>query len=212
MTKEHILEEIRRTAKANDGVPLGDQRFFTETGIKKSDWHGKHWVRWNEAVKEAGFKPNQKTEAYDENLLIAKLIELVRELGRFPVHGDFLMKRRKDNTFPSYSAFFERFHSKNQMVSKVTEHCQAHEGFEDVIRFCNESLPSESNFDEESTASEEILGFVYLTKFGRSYKIGKTNAAGRREYELAIQLPEKTSTVHVIKTDDPSGIEAYWHR
>ena len=49
-------------------------------------------------------------------------------------------------------------------------------------------------------------------KSGRHYKIGKTNAVGRRERELAIQLPEKANTVHVIKTDDPTGIEAYWHK
>jgi hypothetical protein len=53
---------------------------------------------------------------------------------------------------------------------------------------------------------------VYLIRFGRHYKIGRTNAVGRRERELAIQLPDKSRTVHVIKTDDPVGIEGYWHQ
>jgi len=48
---------------------------------------------------------------------------------------------------------------------------------------------------------------VYLIKSGRFYKIGRSNAAGRREREIALQLPEKADTVHVIRTDDPPGIE-----
>jgi hypothetical protein len=62
----------------------------------------------------------------------------------------------------------------------------------------------------EAAACE--FGYVYLMKAGRFYKIGRTNALGRRERELAIQLPEAAKVVHSIKTDDPAGIEEYWHR
>ena len=88
MDKQHILEEIRRTAKENGDIPLGRQRFFTETGIKDSDWHGRYWARWGDAVREAGLEPNQKKVAYADDLLIEKLILLARELGHFPVSGD----------------------------------------------------------------------------------------------------------------------------
>ncbi|MEO8206045.1 MAG: hypothetical protein ABI615_07675 [Chthoniobacterales bacterium] len=91
MTKEHILDEIKRTSKANGGVPLGRQRFFAETAIKDSDWHGKHWVRWNDAIREAGLIPNQLNGAYSHTVLIEKFIELTRELGRIPVSGDLRM-------------------------------------------------------------------------------------------------------------------------
>jgi hypothetical protein len=34
MNKQHIVEEIIRTAKENDGIPLGKEKFETGTGIK----------------------------------------------------------------------------------------------------------------------------------------------------------------------------------
>lgn len=71
MEKYHILDEIRRTAEANSGVPLSNDRFRAETGIKVADWHGKYWVRRGDALKEAGLPPNQMTGVYaDEELLM----------------------------------------------------------------------------------------------------------------------------------------------
>ncbi|MEI9929780.1 MAG: GIY-YIG nuclease family protein [Rhizomicrobium sp.] len=55
-------------------------------------------------------------------------------------------------------------------------------------------------------------GFVYLLKSGRHYKIGRSISVGQRERQLAIQLPEKAGVIHQIRTDDPVGIEAYWHK
>jgi Meiotically up-regulated gene 113 len=207
--KQHILEEIRRTAKANGGDPLGTQKFLTETGIKKSDWHGKYWVRWGDALREAGLTPNQMAEAYDEGVLIAKLISLSRELGRFPVEGDLRMKSRNDPEFPSHGAF-NRLGPKNQRVLKVAEHCRTHEGFQDVLELCADVVDRKQHPHETESGTDE-MGFVYLIRSGRYCKIGRSNSSGRREYELAIQLPERASKVHEIRTDDPVGIEAYWH-
>ena len=50
MEKQHIIDEIKRTAEKNGGVPLGKRRFFSETGIAESDWYGKYWVKWSDAV------------------------------------------------------------------------------------------------------------------------------------------------------------------
>lgn len=58
------------------------------------------------------------------------------------------------------------------------------------------------------------LGYVYLLKHGsrREYKIGKTNNPIRREGEIGVELPQRLEPIHVITTDDPAGIESYWHR
>ena len=73
MNKKDILREIKRTAEANGGVPLGWRKFQSETGIKYSDWHGKHWVHWNDAIREAGYVPNQFQSSYDSSELLEKV-------------------------------------------------------------------------------------------------------------------------------------------
>src|SRR5579863_9619798 len=101
MDKEYILGEIKRTARVNGGLPLGQGRFLKETGIKESDWSGKHWARWGDAVREAGFEPNQRQLAYDDDILMERLISLMRELGHFPVRNELRLKARKDPSFPN---------------------------------------------------------------------------------------------------------------
>lgn len=85
-----------------------------------------------------------------------------------------------------------------------------HPGNDDVLALCAAHEQAVEKENETPDASAD--GFVYLLKSGRFYKIGKTNHAGRRERELAIQLPDAATAVPTIKTDDPEGIEAYWHR
>jgi hypothetical protein len=184
MNKHHILGEIQRTARENGGAPLGIDRFFQETGIKYDDWHGKYWARWGDAVKEAGLVPSKwTTEGYEKDFLLEKYASLVRELGRIPVRGEMGLKRQADTSFPSEKVF-RRFGSKAQLLSKVSEYCSKHSGFEDVLALCHAT----TQVSDDATTSEEAQDpdasrAVYLMKSGRYYKIGKTNAIGRREYE-----------------------------
>jgi len=211
INRQHIINEIKRTAEANGGIPLGTERFFAETGIRTSDWFGKYWARWGDALIEAGYKPNEMQGSYEDDWVIEKLISVIRELGRFPSSGDLRLKAKQEKDFPSHNVF-SRVGKKAELVKKTIEYCGNRGGFDEVLRICEEiavAIHPESNGTQQGQTE---LGYVYLMKSGRYYKIGRTAALGRREYELGIQLPDKVMTVHAIKTDDPAGIEGYWHK
>jgi hypothetical protein len=212
MNKHHILEEIKRTAESNGGAPLGRQRSLMETGIRESDWSGRFWTKWSDAVREAGYEPNAKQIAFDNEWLLENLAGFVRELGHYPVAAELRMKARSDPDFPSHNTFY-RFGRKAQIASAILSWCELSPGWEDVHAICAPLAVSDEA--DESPVKDEApppVGYVYLLKSGKYYKIGRSNAPGRREYELAIQLPERVVTVHSIKTDDPVGIERYWHQ
>lgn len=213
MDKQEIIEEIRRTAKLNNGKALGRGRFEKETGIKVGDWFPVHWLRWNDAVKEAGLVPNQLNTSISKDFAIEKLIGFIKDIGHFPIGGEFLIKAKQDSTFPGEGAF-RKFGGKKKLAVAVVSYCRTHGGLEDVIEICTEHVgEDESNSTENTEAvTEEGDGFVYLMKSGRYYKIGRTDAVGRRHKEIKTQMPEELEVVHHIKTDDPSGIEAYWHK
>lgn len=210
MTKQRILDEIRRTAAASKGKPLGWRAFERQTGIRYADWFGKFWKAWGDALVEAGYEPNTMQGRFVEDDLLRRFADLVRELGRVPVRGDLMLKRRSDPSFPNEKVF-QRLGSKADVVGRVRAYCGRNPEYADITFLL---LPSEKSGEEvppRTRTTSKQDGFVYLLRSGQFYKIGKTNAFGRRERELAIQLPEKPSTAHVIKTDDPDGIEAYWH-
>ena len=213
MTKEHILSEIRRTAAKNHGTPLGGDRFLTETGIKESDWYGKHWVRWGDALKEAGFQPNRWTMARADEDLLSHLAVLVKELGHFPVGGEIRMKARSTPGFPDPKTLFNHFGGKKALAARLREYFMD-KGEDELAALCAAVAKSakESEESPSETVTQIEFGHVYLEKSGRYYKLGRTNAVGRRERELAVQLPEKPKFIHSIKTDDPAGAEKYWHR
>jgi Meiotically Up-regulated Gene 113 (MUG113) protein len=210
MTKQHILDEIKRTSAANGGAPLGTRIFFRETGIRETDWYGKYWSRWSDACNEAGFAPNTRTERLGKEFLMEQLVALVRELGKMPVVAELRLKRRRDPSFPGTKSLYKNLGTMNRIRAEILVYCRNHSGLEDVAQILSKNASREEQVRGESLRSTTI-GYVYLLKSGRRYKIGRTNAVGRREYELGTKLPDESRTIQAIPTDDPAGIENYWH-
>jgi hypothetical protein len=212
VTKEHILSEIRRTALDNRTKPLGRKRFEAETGIKESDWYGKFWTKWSDAIKEAGYEPNTMQSAFNPTFLLEKLVSLISELGRFPTSADLRMKSRNDPAFPSHNTF-AKLGSKSERAQKIVEYCDAAGNLTsvaEIVRPHVDMAQTEQRYSRQG--GEESFGFVYLMRSGGYYKIGRSNWTEKRAYEVQLQLPEELKLVHKIKTDDPIGIEAYWHQ
>lgn len=208
--RKKIVELIKTTAEANGGKPLGIRAFEKATGVRLADWFGKYWKAWGDAVAEAGYSPNSMNGRIADQALFEQLALLTRELGRVPVKGDLRLKRVSDSGFAN-DKVFERLGSKSERIERLREFCAQNSAWTDVLAF----LPSPrltQNDSDSNSPSQLPEGTVYMVRLGHHYKIGHTNSMGRREYELNLQLPERVKLIHTITTDDPEGIEAYWHR
>lgn len=213
MDKKQILDQIRRIASANGGKAPGWMVFERETSIRKSDWYPDLWLRWGDALVEAGYNPNKLQTATSDAVLIQSYIGLVRELQRLPVEGEIRRKAKSDKSFPSHTVF-NRFGGKEKLIEAVVSYCHDKPGFEDIMALCAERkrLSTRGSEARRGTEPKVATEFVYLMKSGRHYKIGRTNSVGRRGSELAIKIPVPPKTIHSIETDDPVGVEAYWHK
>lgn len=212
VTRQHILSEIRRTAAANGGRALGKARFQAETGIRETDWSGRYWTSWTQACMEAGFEPNAMQAPHPVEYLLHSLASLTSELGHFPTVAELTMKRRSDSSFPS-SKTFDRIGGRAERIQRLNDYSAHHPEFTDVCNICTPLLETASDvpYEDDDSADSDQFGFVYLMKSGRYYKVGRSACAEKRAYEVQLVLPEELKLIHKIKTDDPVGIEAYWH-
>lgn len=207
-SKESIVKAYRELVDASDGKLIGAKVFVRETGVSKYAWNGGYWRNWAAFQEELGYVPNAPTQRIDDHVVLRSFAELAGSLGRVPTEPDIDLKRKSDPSFPG-KAVFRRWGNKESMLRNAAAYCKDKPEFEAVSRLLEEG--SSAGLDQR-IKSFHIEGFVYLLRSGKHYKIGRTNASGRRLRELAIQLPSKPDTVHVIETDDPEGIEQYWHR
>jgi hypothetical protein len=101
------------------------------------------------------------------------------------------------------------------LAQRIVAYCDANAGNDDVSALWKPvATAAQPAVVEEVNGEPRAVGYVYLFKHGsrREYKIGFTYNILRREGEVRIELPEAVEPVHYIETDDPAGVEHYWHR
>jgi hypothetical protein len=116
-----------------------------------------------------------------------------------------LYARTRDD-FPTSKAIFSHFGSKDSLETQLRDWISGKSEFDDISNMLRQKV------DSATTTPTAREGIVYLLKSGAHYKIGRSDEIERRVKEIRVALPEAATLVHSIRTDDPSGIEAYWHQ
>jgi hypothetical protein len=202
--REHIVSEIKRLAEANGGQAPGVRAFETATGITEGVWRGLYWARWSDAVAEAGYAPNKFQGRSEADHILGSFIEAARHYKSLPTIMELRMFKRQRGDFPNEKTIHSYFGSKENLLTTLREWLKDKAAYDDVAAMLGPEIEPKAS----SVAKE---GLVYLIKSGAHYKIGRSDELERRVKEIRIALPEAATLVHAIRTDDPAGIETYWH-
>ncbi|WP_133256022.1 GIY-YIG nuclease family protein [Rhodopseudomonas palustris] len=207
--RDFILQEIRRLASASGGQAPGQKLFAKETGIAEHQWRGRHWARWGDAIKDAGLEPNDWNSKADSDAVLSGIVEACRHYGRFPTQSEIDILRRANPSVPHPNVIKRHLGRRTDVVAALARLVATDAGLSDIAAM----LPDQrDDAPREQPSSKRADGFVYLIKSGDFYKIGRSEDAERRFKQITIALPDKAELFHTIRTDDPPGIEAYWHR
>jgi Meiotically up-regulated gene 113 len=204
--RDFILNEIKNIAEQNGGIPPGSAAFAAKTGITQGKWRGVLWARWSDALAEAGFSPNKFQSKLDSGMVLAELGKLTHVLGRFPSYADIRLHKRTNVDLPNDKTLTNHFGNVDGLREALRRYAQEQS---DAVLLA--MIPENRNI-EHRPPHASVEGCVYLMKSGAHFKIGRTDTIARRIAEIRTTLPEAVELIHTIRTDDPVGIEAYWHR
>lgn len=210
MTKDIVAQQILALARARGGH-ISLESFLAATGIKDKWLQTQPWFEgWNSLLQELGLATKSfAVPRTSPDLVVRAVGALIVREGKWPTENELARERRRDDGFPSLKVI--RPLRKSGALAKLIVQAGASDPtLSAAAAIASAYVPSELAPEPES-ASERVRGYVYMLRSGRRYKIGKSNDPSRRWREVRIELPDETHQVHTIPTDDPSGIEAYWH-
>ena len=203
--KLDIIAAIRRVAQELGKAP-GVAVFTQMSGIPQHHWYGRIWPRWSDALSDAGLVSNELQGRFDSAEVLKKVVEAAMKTGRVPTAPEMKILRLTDTGFPNPKTVAAHFGNRDELIEAVREYCSEDLRYSHVL----EQLPEPSKRQKPTT--KLISGWVYLLKSGPHYKVGRSDTLEKRIRQISIALPESVTLVHAIETDDPVGIEAYWHR
>lgn len=206
--RDEIIAHIRRLAAVN-GLPPGQKLFERETGISAHVWIGRLWARWGDALIEAGYQPNTWQGRLDSGEVLYGIVEVIRHFGHLPSRYELMMYRQTNQVVPSDNAIKRHFGRREDLVAALTKRAADDPAYADILPLLPTIAPKPTT---PRAATKPAEGYVYLIKSGDFYKVGRSDDAKRRFRQISIALPDKAELFHTITTDDPPGIEAYWHR
>ncbi|MCP4381329.1 MAG: GIY-YIG nuclease family protein, partial [Hyphomicrobiales bacterium] len=144
------------------------------------------------------------------DLVLDKYEEVCRHCGRPPSNAELRYYARKTNGFIGHNTFAKHFGSKNGVVAALRD--RAIERGEDHLIAILPAVEISPRLPEDAGLSKVGEDWVYLLRSGNFFKIGRSDELEKRVRQISVALPERVEMVHAIRTDDPPGIEAYWHR
>jgi hypothetical protein len=204
----HILNEIRRLA-TQTGKPPSAAIFAKDTLIFEEQWKDKFWPQWGDALTEAGFGRVTRTKQLRADEVLVKIVGACRTFGKVPTYAELDEYRRINPDLPGNKVIAKYFSDRAGLILALTNLAATNDEFSDLKALLPRQLP----FGREtaSRANRTTDGFVYLIKSAAYYKIAQTETGETPLNETSAALAVKTVIVHTIRTDDPEGIEAYWH-
>lgn len=203
--RQFVIDEIKRLGSG--GAAPGVRAFERATGIRESQWRGVYWAKWSDAITEAGFGSNQLQQRLNSNSVLEYVGNLIRQSKKLPTVAEMKLAKRADPAFPNFKTV-QSHCGQSSLTEALRAFAMADPAYADILKF----LPEAQAGDLQKPTGKPQEGWVYLLKSGAHYKIGRSDTVERRVKEISVALPEAVTLLHAIRTDDPAGIEVYWHR
>jgi hypothetical protein len=213
-SKDELIALLRKAVDHYENRPPGEPAFYRNSGLSKEDLWKVGIRNYGDLCELAGYERNQLRGLTDRDHLLESLANLALDLDRYPDDTDRRMERRRNPNFPSQKAFLTAQKRDGSLEHQLQKWCDQRPQYAKVMDFVEARLDNQKSAPQRPSQAKKIVtGYVYLFRYGnggRDYKVGFSENPARRHSQISGMVPNHLRVVHVIETDDPRGIEAYW--